>query len=268
MSRRVIFCEGPDDLNALRAIAQCLDWAKPVRSGPGAGAGQQRKIELDAGGERVEIIVPSKSRDATGEGKSALARAVATTLIGLPPQAGERDEDRVSVVAAVFDPDEGQPGDFHAELLRALRDHADTWTVADASAPGMWRATRDAGEWVDVRAVHWRATGEPLDGLPDHSNLDRLLCAVAAKAYPDDVAHAARWLGEINQRRHDMRRKPATWKAAVHVWLAAVYDKADELNAASRLLHQQPECRPHVEGLLAAVGLVDALRPLLGPLLP
>jgi hypothetical protein len=44
-----------------------------------------------------------------------------------------------------------------------------------------------------------------------------------------------------------------------------VYEKIDELNAASRFLHQQDECRPHVERLLADVGLIEDLRHLLGP---
>lgn len=266
MTRRIVVCEGPDDLNALRAVAQCLQWAQPIpSSGPGAGAGQERQLILRAGEDRVEIKVPSKARGATGEGKSALARMVADALFDLPPQIGPPDESHLSLVAVVFDPDEKPADDFHADVERATRAHAASWTLTNAGTPGVWRAQREAGENVDVRAVHWRAPGGVLDGLPDHANLERLLCAVAARAFPGDVEHVARWLAEINERRLAGQRKPATWKAAIHVWLAAVYEKADEHNAASRLLHQQAECRPHVQPILDDVDLVADLRPLLGP---
>jgi hypothetical protein len=264
MSRRLIFCEGPDDLNALRAVAQLLRWATPATGGQ-AGAGQERVVVLQAGTARVEIKVPSKSRGATGEGKSALARAVAEALLELPSQIGPPDESHLSLLGVVFDPDDEQAGGFHAEIERTVHEHARAWTLAGGGAPGLWRAQREAGEEVLVRAVDWRAPGDVLDGLPDHRNLERLLCAVLAKAYPDDVAEVARWLDEIGAARGRARRKPATWKAAIHVWLAAVYDKADELNAASRFLHQQAECKPYVEATLADVGLVADLRPLLAP---
>jgi hypothetical protein len=211
----------------------------------------------------IEIGVPSKARGASGEGKSVLARSLAENLGALRPQVGAGDEGRVSLLAVVFDPDEEPAERFHGELAAAVKAHAPAWTLADGASPGTWRAEREAGEQVEIRAVHWRAPGGVLDGLPDHANLERLVCAVTAKAYPDDLAHVARWLTEINERRRDGGRKPASWKAAVHVWLAAVYDKVDVLNAASRFLHQQDECKAHVEGVLAEVGLVEELRPLL-----
>lgn len=104
-----------------------------------------------------------------------------------------------------------------------------------------------------------------IDGLPDHANLERLLCAVLAKAYPGDEEHVSRWLMEIGERRSKAGRKAATWKAAIHVWLATVYDKADELNAASRFLHQQDECKPHIQPVLDHAGLLADLRLLLAP---
>jgi len=264
MTRRLILCEGPDDLNALRAVAQILRWARSPATG-GPGAGQERVVLLQAGDARIEIKVPSKSRGAVGEGKSVLARTAAEMLRELPPQVGSPDESYVSLVAVVFDPDEKPAEDFHAELERSVRTHSLAWTLTRAGTASTWRAQREAGEEVEIRAVHWRAPGDVLDGLPDHTNLERLMCAVAAKAWPDEVEHVARWLGEINGRRQAGQRKPATWKAAIHVWLAAVYDKADESNAASRFLHQQDECKPHIQSILDDVGLVADLRPLLGP---
>ena len=264
MTRRVVLCEGPDDLNALRAIAQHLRWSEPARAGV-AGAGHERVVWLRTGDVRIEITVPSKSRGASGEGKSALAQGVAEALRELPSQIGPPDESTLSLASVVFDPDDQPVSAFHVEIERAIRERATTWSLAPGGAPGLWSATREAGETVEVRAVHWRAPGEQLDGLPDHENLERLLCAVLAKAYPDDRDHMARWLTEMGERRRSAGRKAASWKAAIHVWLACVYDKADELNAASRFLHQQAECKPHITPLLTDTGLLADLRPLLGP---
>jgi hypothetical protein len=268
VSKRLIFCEGPDDLNALRAVALHQRWAKPdpASSGPPLGAGQERVITLQAGIDlRIEIKVPSKPRGAPGEGKSALPLAVADELRLVRPQVDPADESYVSLVAAVFDPDEKTAADFHNELTHAIGERAPAWTITAGSTPGVWQVQREAGEQVEVRAVDWRAPGGVLDGLPEHKNLERLLCAVLAKAYPGDVPAVERWLTEIGAARTTAGRKPPTWKAAIHVWLAAVYEKADDLNAASRFLHQQDECKPHIHGILNQVGLLADLRPLLGP---
>jgi hypothetical protein len=45
MTNRIILCEGPDDLNALRAVAQRLRWAQPAKA-TGSGAGQERVLKL------------------------------------------------------------------------------------------------------------------------------------------------------------------------------------------------------------------------------
>lgn len=260
MTKRLVFCEGIDDLNALRAIAQHLRWATA-----GSGLGQDRKATLHAGVDvKIEITVPSKSRGATGEGKSALPASLADELHNLRPQIDPEDEARVSLVSVVFDPDDKAAGAFHDDLVRAIGDRAPGWTLTATDLPGVWRAAREPGEQLEIRAVHWRAPGAVLDGLPDHANLERLLCAVLAKAYADDKDHVARWLAEIDAARRRAGRKPASWKGAIHIWLAAVYDKVDEVNAASRVLHQQDECKPHVRPVLDDVGLLTDLAPLLG----
>jgi hypothetical protein len=260
VTRRIILCEGPDDLNALRAIAQHQRWASAVR-GPTAAAGQERQVVLTAGSYRIEIKAPSRAQGSAGEGKTALARTTAETLHNLAPQIGPPDESHVSLVAVAFDPDGDTVESFHAAVAGAIQAHAPAWTLTGAA--GTWRAKRDAGEEVDVRAVHWRAPGGVLDGLPDHANLERLLCAVAARAYPGDLADVDRWLREMADRRRAAGRKPAGWKAAIHVWLAAVYEKVDQENAATRFLSQQDECKPHVAAVLTEAGLLDELRALL-----
>ncbi len=265
MTKRIVLCEGPDDLNALRAVAQLLRWAKPAQT-IAHGAGHDRLSTLQAGDASIEIKVPSKARGATGEGKSVLAGSVAGELRDLRPQVSPTDEACVSLIAVVFDPDASSPESFYQEIAATIGAQASAWSLANSAAAGVWSATRAPDEQpVEVRAVPWRAPGGVLDGLPDHINLERLLCAVASRAYPGEVEHVARWLTEINERRSHRGSKPTTWKAAIHVWLALVYEKADEHNAAARFLHQQDECRPHVQPVLDDVGLVADLRPLLGP---
>lgn len=262
--KRFVLCEGPDDLNALRAIAQHLGWAQSIPATSAPGAGQERRVSLAAGDTQIDILVPSKKSGATGEGKSALARTVADALRMLPPQVGPGDESSVGLVAVVFDPDDATVPSFHAEVEKAVRVHATEWSFTGGASAGIWSAQRAVGEIVEVRAVHWRAPGGVVDGLPDQMNLERLLCAVLAAAYPQDVEHFERWLTEIREVSKAAGRKPGTWNAAIHVWLAAVYEKADDINAASRFLDQQRACKPHIERILAETGLLDDLRPLLG----
>lgn len=264
MTKRFILCEGPDDMNALRAVGLIMGWAEPATTATGVGAGQERAMLLKAAAVTISVSVPSKNRGATGEGKSALARSLADNLAALPPRPDPNDESSVSLLSVVFDPDDEPASHFHVQLERAIREHAREWTLDEASSPGVWRAHRSAEE-IDIRAVHWRAPGEELAGLPDHANLERLLCAVLAKAYPEDKKLVAGWLTQIRKRQQSVGRKLVGWKGAIHVWLATVYEKADDINAAARILHQQKECKLHVEPALIETGLLDDLRPLLAP---
>jgi hypothetical protein len=78
MTTRFILCEGPDDIAALREIAQVLGWAKSLPT-LGPGAGQPRLAKLEAGDARITVSAPSKTIGATGEGKSALAASRTTS---------------------------------------------------------------------------------------------------------------------------------------------------------------------------------------------
>jgi hypothetical protein len=107
---------------------------------------------------------------------------------------------------------------------------------------------------VVVRAVPWRAPGGTVDGLPDSQNLERLLCHVAAMAYPDKAKAVERWLGEMSSTGDS-----PSWKAAMHLWCALVEPKATESNATARFLRQNEVCRPHVTGVVRQVSLFKDL---------
>lgn len=255
MTVRRILCEGPEDIAALREIATRHFGAKPERGGGPSGAGQERAVTLT-------LANGSKVMASTAKGaKSALAPALAEFLEGLPPLAGDPSPDRYSRVLVLFDPDADSIGTFCDGLEDAVR--ITKWTLHPLTSgrPGRgWWARRDPGERLLVEARAWSTTGDVLDGLADEQNLERVLCQVLARAYPDDVEWVAARLDEIRQRRDKVPR----WKAAVHLWCALVDDKADELSAPARFLGQHKACKPHVRDVLETGGVLRDLRGVLG----
>ena len=124
-----------------------------------------------------------------------------------------------------------------------------------------WTARREEGEELSLCAIPWRAPGPVVDGLPDNQNIERLLCAVAARAYPTEASIVERWLTKIQS----VRNKAPKWKAALHLWCALVDEGASETNAAARFLHDNRALKPYVQQTLEEVKLWNDLRPLLGP---
>lgn len=257
MSRRIVLCEGPDDVAALREIAIGIFGAAVPRSGASStetragAAGQARGQLVLAGRTRIEIR-------AVKNAKSQIAKALATELAQLPPQIGGDGDQRIRQVAAVFDPDGEGAERFHRDVEREVGRGAKAWRFTAVKGGGVWIAQRDAGERLLVRAVAWRGPGAPVDGLADHQNLERLLCAIAARAYPAEATLVERWLTEIAQ----VRSAAAGWKAALHLWCALVEEKASDANAAARFLHQNKVCLPCVEPALREVSLLRDLRAL------
>ena len=250
MSLRYVLCEGPDDLTALREIGLHAFGAQMDRqsSQRGAGAGgEARKALLRTAAARIEIV-------AGRSGKSALPKEIAAYLAQLPPQIEPQGEATVANLAVVFDPDGDPEASFHRDIEKTVVAQATDWTLAPKS-PGAWTATRQPGEVVELVAIPWRAPGGVVDGLPDYRNLERVLCAVLARAYQAEAVIVERWLTEIQSR------KPA-WKAALHLWCALVDEKATELNVAARVLHQNTACRPHALDVLREAGVLADLQPL------
>lgn len=250
MSLRHILCEGPDDLTALREIGLHAFGAQLDRQGAqrGAGAGgEARKALLRTATARVEIV-------AGRSGKSALPKEIAADLAQLPPQIEPQGEATVDKIAVVFDPDGDPEATFHRDIEKNVATQAKGWSLASKS-PGAWTATREPGEIVEVVAIPWRAPGGVVDGLPDFRNLERVLCAVLARAYQAEAEIVERWLTEIQSR------KPG-WKAALHLWCALVEEKASEVNIAAKVLHQSAACKPHAIAVLREVGLLADLEPL------
>lgn len=192
--------------------------------------------------------------------KSGLPAALATSLNALAPFAGERSQDRTTHLITLFDPDGDGETRFHKELQSTVQKASPDWalqpiTVQKRSGAAWW-ARRNPGERVFVRALAWSADGGVLDGLRDEHNLERVLCRVLARAYPNDVTLVADWLTEITRRRNN---KPPRWKAAIHLWSALVDEKATEHTAAARFFGQHDLCAPHVVDVLKETGIYGEL---------
>jgi hypothetical protein len=248
--RRVVLCEGPEDITAIREIAILLFEAKTTSTQTPGAAGQPRKLSLNIQGCDVEITAGRR-------GKSGLPEELATKLLGLSVDNLGSAPNALQQITVLFDPDEEPRHRMYARLEEQIAAEAKSWKLE--GQPGDWIARRNASETVVVRAVHWRSPGSVVDGLPDYQNLERLICYVAAKAYPQEAKMVERWLGEISAAD-----KEPCWKAALHLWCALVEHKADERNAAARFLHQNDTCRPHVREAIQEVSLFRDLSQALG----
>lgn len=248
--KRVVLCEGPEDVTAIREIATLLFDAKVQRTPTAGAAGQPRQLFLSVQGCDVEITAGRR-------GKSGLPEELATKLLGLSVDDLGTAPNALQQITVLFDPDEEPLDRMYTRLVDRIAAEARSWKLE--GQPGDWIARRNASETVVVRAVHWRSPGSVVDGLPDCQNLERLVCYVAAKAYPQEAKIVERWLGEI----HATEKKPC-WKAAVHLWCALVEHKSDERNAAARFLHQNDTCRPHVREAIREVSLFKDLSQALG----
>lgn len=247
MTRRVL-CEGPEDISALREIAKRYFQAESITS-PTSGAGQERTAMLrTVEGQLVRITA------GTG-GKSSLPANVATLLAGLPPQQGQRGDDRTASVSVIFDPDDDRASTFYSDVDSTVLRDAPTWQLKEIT-PGRFRASRGAAERVLIRLIHWRADNTVLNGLPDVQDLDRLLCQIAGSAYPADETLVRGWLAQIAQRPG---RAPK-WKAAVHLWCALIEERATEVSAAARFLGQNAQCAAKAPNVLAQLSLWRDLR--------
>jgi hypothetical protein len=249
--KRVVLCEGPSDIAALREIAILLFGAKVQRNPPSAGpAGEARKLLLAIQANEVEITAVERA-------KSGLPEALATKLLGLPVEDRATDPHALERITVLFDPDDESPDKMYAHLADQVSAEAKAWKLE--GKPGDWVARRNANESLALHAVAWRSPGDVVDGLPPYQNLERLICHIAASAYPEQAKIVERWLGEIPPNG----KKPS-WKAALHLWCALVEPKADESNAAAKFLHQNAACQPHVRAAMEQVSLFKDLSLALG----
>lgn len=249
--RRAVLCEGPDDVAALRELSISLFGATVLRRPTTAGpAGESRQLYLTVG--QNEIVVT-----ACRNGKSGLPGLLVAQLSQMPIKDRPEDPYFLQCITVLFDPDDEPSEMMYARLAEEVSAKATAWRLE--GRPGDWSAHRNTDETVSVRAIPWRSPGDVVDGLPDKQNLERLLCHVAATAYPNEARIVERWLGEIPRGKQE-----PSWKAALHLWCALIEPKASESTAPARFLHQNQTCQPHVRGAIEHVSLLRDLSAALG----
>lgn len=237
MSKRTIFCEGPDDLAALREVATRLLGATSLRGVPTGGASLDRIARFELEGSTIEVKA--------GGGKSQLAQRGALYLETLPPAPG------VAQISLLFDPDDDPVASFFASVPPMVRDHAPSWTLTDEpSKAGCWRASRDGDDPVVLAAVAWWGDVGVLDGLSDTQSLERLILSVAQRAVS---AEELAFIVDVLEGIHALPNRRATWKAAVHVLCALTDTKTPVHAAAQRFLGQNKSFRPHVADALGEI---------------
>lgn len=254
MTRRLVLCEGPDDVAALREIALRRFGAASHAHRTVGSAGRPTGARLSTpAGVALDILCPGVDEP---KGKSALPTLLARRLHLLDGQTG--GSDGTELVAVVYDPDAADASRFVAEVLESIGRIAPERRL-DVRGSHWWDAVQEA-DIVAVHVVGWRSPGEILDGLPDSQSLERMMSEVAGRAYPDLRTVVERWLTEMSAR-HSLK---VSWKSAVHLWCAMVEAKADEHNAPARFLGQNKLCDAHVGAVLSEASLLSDLRPLLG----
>lgn len=223
----------------------------PAPYGPARGpGGGDRFLRLMAGRVVVELKVAQSA-------KTTLIGETKTMLETLAPHTRDPEDGHVSRLACVFDPDSDPREVFEAEMDSALSSLGPRWRVRMRQSRHRWIVARDDRYRVVVQAIAWRAPPQRTAVLPDHQNLERLMCEIARTAYPQEAALADRWLAEMGAAT-----KKHPWKSAMHLWCALVEPKADEHSAPARFLHQNRQCAPHARSILSQVSLMSELRPL------
>lgn len=257
MTQRLVLVEGPDDLAALRELAERLFHVTKAEQPPKPGASRKTIFQTSAG-VRIEISVGLNAKD-------GLPKAVATAIRGLPPQM-PGDEARTDKIAVLYDPDDDAPGAFEARVDKELNASLPLWAIQRSNF-SCWNLRRGQEEPVELSLIAWKANGPVLDGLPDQQNLERLISQIMVLAYPNERTRIEGWLSDIQElRRRLTSSKAPKWKAAVLLWAALVDDQVTaDAGMASRFFGQHTHglggdfFKDYVEPCIQASGLGKAL---------
>lgn len=216
----ILFCEGPEDLAALR------EWLKRRGCAPGRGAGtgpvgEARKQSMTLGPHAFEL------------------RAVGgrPNLFKWPLEIRGKT-DPPARLALSFDPNgDGEPA-WRRELFEK------PWGP-DLPPPSAGGSYLLAG--TEIIPVPWQADVPVEFGLPDKHCLERLLVASALAAHPELRAPVQTFLAAVKDTG-----RSASWKTAARTLHAALHPEVAIADLASKVFGQDTALWAKTQQLLAA----------------
>lgn len=230
MSVRRIFCEGPDDLSALRAYVSLRYRLSAQPSAP------TNQVVLVAGDGTVELTLV-----AAGTRQKVLS--VARQLIALD-DSPSRPLERVGLC---FDPDDQEEPGWRSWIERTFgrdgfRRDERGWQVNGVVGP------------VEVLAMPWAIAEKTHAGLAERHNLERVAARILATTHPERAALVDRWLDDVVGAR-----LPADWKVAMRLWNALVDPDTSGRAFFDRVFGQNHALRAELERVIEGSQLGVAL---------
>jgi hypothetical protein len=206
MSRRLVYCEGQDDVTALRGIVKRAFKVSWKQDDDFPNARRSARFELGQGNVLSMVALrPDPARGSTPNRESAIQLARQDFVDGAAP-----DRPRIGLCV---DPD--------TDSLEALRAAVRARLPAEA-------VDTDLGWTLDGRELlllPWHVESVLFNRLPELQNLERLAIDAIRRCDPDGAGLVERWIGELGEKRGDKFR---SWKAALLLFHAATEPKTTE----------------------------------------
>ena len=237
-----VLCEGPEDLSALRELAE-RQWAYRLPNGlHGSGAGGVRQWRgLASSGDEIMITV-------------AGSRAQCASWPDLILQ-GSADRP-YSHLGVSFDPNGELEPVWRKNMFEKVWQGAPLRSTPD----GCYEVSvHPSGVAVPVVPLPWSAPGPPFAGLEDAHSLDRLVAQGCAMAYPELTPMVERWIGDLRGTS-----RPVDHKTAAALWRAILGPRTDLQGFAARVMGQDKRIWGAVAPLIQSSPLWNGLKTLLG----
>lgn len=231
MSSRRIFCEGPDDLSALREYIRQRYRLKPRSGGPA-----NRVVLVDDEQDIELTIVVAGTRD------KVVSEARQFTLVDGSPSTP------VVSVGLCFDPDGQDELGWRGWIERAF--------ASDGVVPGKdsWKVRGLAGD-VELIPMPWEVAERVHEALDEKQVSERVAARILAATYPPRAALVERWLADVKTLDLEVN-----WKVAMRLWNALVDSDVSGRAFFDKVFGQNHDLRGELEQVMARsrVGLALA----------
>ena len=241
MSRRVVLCEGFDDLRVLHEVFE-RNLRMRVAS-PSRRRNERFFTSVAPGAAPQEVVVVFPARGGGGEGKSGLPQLMREHLLE------SQVDDETDKIGLVFDPDD----DSDEQVRTWLEGSVLAGLNATRQPSGSYRVP-SATRTIEVVPLPWDHL-HPFDQLPPEKRCcEQAALAIMQAAAPAEAALVDQMLTLL--RAHDPKK--ATWKAAFRLWNAVRKPNAED-GFYAQVFGQDKDLRPHVEPALKVTGFFAKL---------